>query len=62
MKNIDRNLTMLCDFYEITMGNGYFKSGIGNRIVYFDAFYRDNPDNGGYAVAAGLEQIVNYIN
>lgn len=62
MKNIDRNLTMLCDFYEITMGNGYFKSGIGDRIVYFDAFYRDNPDNGGYAIAAGLEQIVNYIN
>lgn len=62
MKNIDRNLTMLCDFYEITMGNGYFKSGLGDRIVYFDAFYRDNPDNGGYAIAAGLEQIVNYIN
>lgn len=62
MKNIERNLTMLCDFYEITMGNGYFKSGIGDRIVYFDAFYRDNPDNGGYAIAAGLEQIVNYIN
>ncbi len=62
MKNIDRNLTMLCDFYEITMGNGYFKSGIGDRMVYFDAFYRDNPDNGGYAIAAGLEQIVNYIN
>ncbi len=53
---------MLCDFYEITMGNGYFKSGIGDRMVYFDAFYRDNPDNGGYAIAAGLEQIVNYIN
>lgn len=62
MKNIERNLTMLCDFYEITMGNGYFKSGLGDRIVYFDAFYRDNPDNGGYAIAAGLEQIVNYIN
>lgn len=62
MKNIDRNLTMLCDFYEITMGNGYFKSGIGERIVYFDAFYRDNPDDGGYAIAAGLEQIVEYIN
>ena len=62
MKNIERNLTMLCDFYEITMGNGYFKSGIGDRIVYFDAYYRDNPDNGGYAIAAGLEQIVRYIN
>lgn len=62
MKNIAQNLTMLCDFYELTMGNGYFECGIGDKIVYFDAFYRDNPDKGGYAVAAGLEQIVNYIN
>lgn len=62
MKDIQRNLTMLCDFYELTMCNGYFKSGIGDRIVYFDAFYRKNPDNGGYAIAAGLEQIVEYIN
>ncbi len=53
---------MLCDFYELTMANGYFKCGIGDRIVYFDAFYRKNPDNGGYAVVAGLEQIVGYIN
>ena len=55
MKDISRNLTMLCDFYELTMANGYFKSGMGQRIVYFDVFYRDNPDGGGYAVAAGLE-------
>ena len=61
MKDISRNLTMLCDFYELTMGNGYFASGIGDRIVYFDLFYRDNPDDGGYAIAAGLEQIVEYI-
>ncbi|MBE6547340.1 MAG: nicotinate phosphoribosyltransferase [Ruminococcaceae bacterium] len=61
MKDISRNLTMLFDFYEITMGNGYFKSGYADRIVYFDLFYRDNPDNGGYAVAAGLEQIIEYI-
>ena len=61
MKDISRNLTMLCDFYELTMANGYFKSGMGQRIVYFDVFYRDNPDGGGYAVAAGLEQIVEYI-
>ncbi len=61
MKDISRNLTMLVDFYELTMGNGYFKSGIGQRTVYFDVFYRDNPDNGGYAIAAGLEQIVDYI-
>ena len=62
MKEISRNLTMLCDFYELTMGNGYFASGMADRIVYFDLFYRDNPDNGGYAIAAGLEQIVEYIN
>ena len=62
MKNIKRNLTMLCDFYELTMSNGYFKCGIKDKTVYFDVFYRDNPDGGGFAVAAGLEQIVEYIN
>lgn len=62
MKDISRNLTMLCDFYELTMGNGYFASGMKDKIVYFDAFYRQNPDNGGFAVVAGLEQIVEYIN
>ena len=61
MKDISRNLTMLCDFYELTMAGGYFRSGIGDRIAYFDLFYRDNPDGGGYAVVAGLEQIVDYI-
>ena len=62
MKNIERNLTMLCDFYELTMANGYFSCGMKDRIVYFDVFFRKNPDNGGYAIAAGLEQIVEYIN
>ena len=61
MKNISRNLTMLCDFYELTMSNGYFKTGLKDRIVYFDVFYRKNPDQGGFAVVAGLEQIVEYI-
>ena len=55
------NMTMLCDFYELTMGNGYFNSGMGDRITYFDVFYRDVPDEGGYAIAAGLEQIVSYV-
>ncbi len=59
--DVKRNLTMLCDYYELTMGNGYFKCGIGNRNVYFDVFYRNNPDNGGYAIAAGLEQVIEYI-
>ncbi len=62
MKDIKRNLTMLCDYYELTMSNGYFKSAMQDKIVYFDVFYRDNPDNGGYAIVAGLEQIVEYIN
>ena len=62
MKNIKRNLTMLCDYYELTMGNGYFANGMRDKIVYFDVFYRDNPDNGGYAIVAGLEQIIEYIN
>ena len=61
MKDISRNLTMLCDFYELTMSNGYFKTGMADQIVYFDVFYRRNPDNGGYAVAAGLEQVVEYL-
>ena len=55
------NLTMLCDYYELTMGNGYFDHGMGDKITYFDVFYRQNPDNGGFAIAAGLEQVVEYI-
>ena len=62
MKDLSRNLTMLCDFYELTMSNGYFESGMQDKIVYFDVFYRNNPDNGGFAVVAGLEQVVEYIN
>ena len=55
------NMTMLCDFYELTMGNGYFVSGMKDQICYFDVFYRNVPDNGGFAIAAGLEQVVEYI-
>lgn len=62
MLDIERNLTMLCDFYELTMANGYIKCGYADKYTYFDVFYRANPDDGGYAVAAGLEQIINYIN
>lgn len=61
MKDLSRNLTMLCDFYELTMGNGYFSKGMKDKIVYFDVFYRDNPDNGGFSIVAGLEQVVEYI-
>ncbi len=59
--NEGTNLTMLCDFYELTMGNGYFKYGYKARITYFDVFFRNVPDNGGFAIAAGLEQVINYI-
>ena len=55
------NLTMLCDFYELTMGNGYFNHGYKDRITFFDVFFRKCPDNGGFAIAAGLEQIIDYI-
>ena len=56
-----QNLSMLCDFYELTMGNGYFRTGYGDKICYFDLFFRQVPDGGGYAIAAGLEQVVEYI-
>ena len=57
----DRHLTMLCDFYELTMARGYFHSEIKDQIAYFDVFFRKVPDGGGYAIAAGLEQIIEYI-
>ncbi|MDO4516381.1 MAG: nicotinate phosphoribosyltransferase [Bacillota bacterium] len=55
------NMTMLCDFYELTMGNGYFKAGYKDRITHFDLYFRSVPDQGGYAIAAGLEQVIDYI-
>lgn len=55
------NLTMLTDFYELTMGGGYFEAGIGDQIAYFDMFFRRVPDNGGFAIMAGVEQLVNYL-
>ena len=55
------NYTLLCDFYELTMGNGYFQTGIKDQICYFDVFFRNVPDGGGFAIAAGLEQVIDYI-
>lgn len=55
------NLTMLTDFYELTMANGYFENGIGDKIGYFDMFFRKIPDDGGFAIMAGVEQIIEYI-
>ena len=54
------NLTLLTDFYELTMMQGYYKNPT-EQIVVFDAFYRTNPSGGGYAVCAGLEQIIEYV-
>ena len=56
------NMTMLCDFYELTMGNGYFNQGMQDKITYFDIFFRKVPDDGGFAIMAGLEQAIDYIN
>ena len=56
-----KNMAMLCDFYEFTMSNGYYKNGFYKQNVYFDVFFRKVPDNGGFAIAAGLEQVIDYI-
>lgn len=55
------NLTMLTDFYEITMANGYFETGMADNIAYFDMFFRRVPDGGGYAIMAGIEQMMDYL-
>ncbi|MBO7740744.1 MAG: nicotinate phosphoribosyltransferase [Clostridia bacterium] len=60
-KRVRENYTMLCDFYELTMGQGYFRCGKRDTITYFDVFFRDIPDGGGYAIAAGLDQLIDYI-
>ena len=56
-----RNLSMLFDFYEMTMSGGYFRLGMQDRVTYFDVFFRRVPDRGGFAIAAGLEQLVDHI-
>ena len=57
----NRNLTMLVDFYEITMANGFFENGRGLETAYFDMFFRRVPDNAGYAIMAGVQQLIEYI-
>ncbi len=57
----ERNLTMLVDFYELTMGNGYLESGMGDTIAYFDMFFRRIPDEGGYCIMAGVQQLMEYL-
>ena len=56
-----RNVPLLCDYYEYTMGNGYVDNGMADRIVYFDIFFRRTPDKGGFAIFAGLEQFIDYV-
>lgn len=58
---IKNNYTMMTDFYELTMANGYFESGKKDEICYFDVFFRTIPDKAGYAICAGLEQVIDYI-
>ncbi len=60
-QSVERNLSMVMDLYELTMANGYFNDGDKDARVAFDVFYRRNPDGGGYAIFAGLEQVVEYI-
>jgi len=55
------NKAMLCDFYELTMSNGYYRSGMYQQQAYFDVFFRKVPDGGGFAIAAGLEQVIEYV-
>jgi len=56
------NLTMLMDLYELTMANGVFTSDMRDTVTYFDMFFRRVPDKGGYAIMAGLEQLIEYMN
>ena len=61
MQHNERNLSMVMDFYEMTMSNGYFTDQDQNAKVAFDVFYRKNPDKAGFSIFAGLEQIIEYI-
>lgn len=62
MQNKELNLTMIMDLYELTMANGIFTSEMRDTVTYFDMFFRRVPDNGGYAIMAGLEQLIEYMN
>lgn len=55
------NYTMLTDFYELTMANGYFKEGMRDKIAYFDMYFRQAPDGAGVAIMAGVEQLIDYL-
>ena len=59
---VKENLTMLADFYEFTMANGYLENNMEGKIAYFDMFFRSIPDDGGFAIMAGVEQLLDYLN
>lgn len=59
--NVKKNYTLLVDFYELTMANGFFKEGMRDKTVIFDMFFREVPDNGEYTIVAGLEQLIEYM-
>ena len=59
--NSARNITLVMDFYELTMSYNYFKQGKKDEVVYFDMFYRKNPDDGGVVIAAGLQQLIEAV-
>ncbi|MFI3249677.1 MAG: nicotinate phosphoribosyltransferase [Eubacteriales bacterium] len=59
--NLHENLTMLCDYYQLTMANGYHQTEMREKICYFELFFRSVPDKGGFAICAGLAQVVEYI-
>ncbi len=61
MKADKLNLTMLTDFYEFTMSHGFFAEGMGEKTAYFDMFFRTVPDDGGFAIMAGIEQLIDYL-
>ena len=56
-----RNLSMIMDFYEMTMSNGYFNANLLDQVAVFDLFFRTNPDEAGFSIFAGLQQIVDYV-
>lgn len=60
-KATEMNHTMLTDFYELTMANGYLKEGMGEKIAYFDMYFRQAPDGAGFAIMAGVEQLIDYM-
>lgn len=61
MLNYKQNLSMLMDLYQLTMNNSHFLDGTGKRLATYDVFYRNNPDNAGFAIFAGLEQVLDYL-